>query len=104
MAVAQRPDAAVGAGRDHAEPRLGVALEAVEQAQQQARARRAQRMAEGDRAPARVKLVRLVQARPAVAVQAPDPANYVPVIFAIAIVSLVVALIAARAKKPPAKK
>src|SRR2546423_248719 len=37
-----------------------------------------------------------------VAVQAPDPANYVPVIFAIAIVSLVVALIAARAKKPPA--
>jgi hypothetical protein len=39
-----------------------------------------------------------------VAVQAPDPANYVPVIFAIAIVSLVVALVAARAKKPPAKK
>jgi hypothetical protein len=39
-----------------------------------------------------------------VAVQAPDPSNYVPVIFAIAIVALVVALVAARAKKPPAKK
>lgn len=39
-----------------------------------------------------------------VAVQAPDPSNYVPVIFAIAIVALVIALVAARAKKPPAKK
>lgn len=39
-----------------------------------------------------------------VAVQAPDPANYVPVIFAIAIVALVIALVAARTKKPPAKK
>ena len=38
------------------------------------------------------------------AVQAPDPANYVPVIFVIAIIALVVALVSARAKKPPAKK
>jgi hypothetical protein len=39
-----------------------------------------------------------------VAAQWPDPSNYVPVIFAIAIVALIVALVAARAKKPPAGK
>ncbi len=39
-----------------------------------------------------------------VAIQPPDPGNYVPVIFVIAVVVVVVALIAARAKKTPAKK
>lgn len=38
-----------------------------------------------------------------VAIQPPDPGNYLPVIFVIAVVSLVVALIAARTKKTPAK-
>jgi len=33
-----------------------------------------------------------------------DPGNYVPVIFVIAILALVIAVIAARAKKAPAKK
>lgn len=39
-----------------------------------------------------------------VAIQPPDPGNYLPVIFVIAVVSLVVGLIAARTKKTPAKK
>lgn len=39
-----------------------------------------------------------------VAVQPPDPGNYLPVIFVIAVVALVVALIAARTKKTPVKK
>jgi hypothetical protein len=41
-----------------------------------------------------------------VAIQPPDPANYVPVILVIAIISVVIGLIAARSKKsaPPAKK
>lgn len=39
-----------------------------------------------------------------VAIQPPDPGNYVAVIFVIAVVALVVALIAARAKKTPARK
>ncbi len=39
-----------------------------------------------------------------VAVQPPDPGNYLPVLFVIAVVALVVALIAARTKKTPAKK
>jgi drug/metabolite transporter (DMT)-like permease len=38
-----------------------------------------------------------------VAVQSPDPANYISVIIVIAIVAVVVALIAARAKKPAKK-
>ncbi len=37
-------------------------------------------------------------------VASPDPTNYIPVIFVIAIVALVIALIAARSKKAPAKK
>lgn len=39
-----------------------------------------------------------------VAVQAPDPTNYIPVIFVAAVVALVIALIASRTKKTPAKK
>jgi len=39
-----------------------------------------------------------------VAVQTPDPSTYIPVIFVIMIVAVVVALIAARAKKPAPKK
>src|SRR5579859_6327655 len=39
-----------------------------------------------------------------VAVSSPDPGSYIPTIFVVAIVALVVALIAARAKKAPAKK
>ncbi len=41
-----------------------------------------------------------------VVVQPPDPTNYVPILFVIALVSVVVGLIAGRAKKsaPPAKK
>lgn len=39
-----------------------------------------------------------------VAIQPPDPGNYLPVIFVIAVVALVVALIAARTKKNPARK
>ncbi|HEU5230571.1 MAG TPA: hypothetical protein VFU49_22305 [Ktedonobacteraceae bacterium] len=39
-----------------------------------------------------------------VAIQPPDPGNYLPVIFLIAVTALVVALIAARTKKTPAKK
>lgn len=39
-----------------------------------------------------------------VAVQAPDPGNYVPVIFFVIIVSLVIALIVARTRKSGAKK
>jgi hypothetical protein len=38
-----------------------------------------------------------------VAIQAPDPANYVPVLFVIAIVALIVALIVARSKKARGK-
>jgi hypothetical protein len=38
-----------------------------------------------------------------VAVQSPDPANYISVIIVIAIVAVVIALIAARAKKPAKK-
>ncbi|GCE47460.1 hypothetical protein EI42_00997 [Thermosporothrix hazakensis] len=34
-----------------------------------------------------------------VAVQAPDPANYIPVLFLIAIVAVIIALVAARAKQ-----
>ena len=39
-----------------------------------------------------------------VAVQPPDPGNYVPVIFVIAVVAVVIALIAARAKKTSVRK
>ena len=41
-----------------------------------------------------------------IVVQPPDPTNFVPVIFAIAIIAVVIGLIAGRAKKsaPPAKK
>jgi len=39
-----------------------------------------------------------------VAVQPPDPSNYVPAIFVIAIIAVIVALIAARSKKTAAKK
>ncbi len=41
-----------------------------------------------------------------VVVQAPDPTNYVPVLFVIAIIAVVIGLIAARTKKsaPPARK
>ncbi len=41
-----------------------------------------------------------------VVVQPPDPTNYVPIIFVIAVVAVVIGLIASRAKKsaPPAKK
>ncbi len=44
------------------------------------------------------------QAPLTLAVSSPDPGNYVPIIFVIVIVSLVVALIVARAKKASAKK
>ena len=37
-------------------------------------------------------------------VQPPDPGSYIPIIFVIAIVALVAALIASRARKAPAKK
>lgn len=39
-----------------------------------------------------------------IAVQPPDPSNYVPAIFVIAVVAVIVALIAARTKKTAAKK
>lgn len=38
------------------------------------------------------------------ALEAPDPSNFIPVIFVIAIIALMVGLVAARAKKPPVKK
>jgi|SRR5579875_129338 hypothetical protein len=44
------------------------------------------------------------QPRVTVAVGTPDPANYLPILFVVAIIALVIALIAARAKKTPAKK
>ncbi|HEY7418549.1 MAG TPA: hypothetical protein VH593_25455 [Ktedonobacteraceae bacterium] len=44
------------------------------------------------------------QPRLTVAVPAPDPTNYVPIILVVAIVSVVVALIASRAKKSAAAK
>lgn len=44
------------------------------------------------------------QARVNITLPAPDPTNYVPIILVIAIVAVVIGLIAARAKKAPAKK
>jgi hypothetical protein len=44
------------------------------------------------------------QPRVTVAVGTPDPTNYLPILFVIAIIALVIALIAARAKKTSAKK
>jgi hypothetical protein len=44
------------------------------------------------------------QPRVTLAVGAPDPANYLPILFLVAIVALVIALIASRAKKSSAKK
>jgi len=39
-----------------------------------------------------------------VVVQPPDPSNYMPIIFVIAVIAAVIGLIASRAKKPAAKK
>lgn len=44
------------------------------------------------------------QPRMVVAVPAPDPVSYVPLLLIIAILAVVIGLIAARAKKAPAKK